>query len=60
MGLRQLDHYIDGQMSPGHSGRTRDVFNPATGTVTARVAMGAAAEVDQTVAGADFSMPTVS
>src|SRR3972149_3258903 len=42
---KELSHFIDGARVPGRSGRFADVYNPATGEVTARVPLAAAAEV---------------
>jgi malonate-semialdehyde dehydrogenase (acetylating)/methylmalonate-semialdehyde dehydrogenase len=47
-----IDHWISGKVVPGRSGRTADVFNPATGRVTGRVALANASEVDTAVASA--------
>src|ERR1700737_1857541 len=49
---RSIGHFIGGQLRPGQSGRASDVFNPATGAVTGRVALASAAEVDAAVAAA--------
>ena len=37
--MRQVNHWIDGKETAGTSGRTADVFNPATGEVQAKVAL---------------------
>ena len=34
MSTANIDHFISGQVVAGSSGRTQDVFNPATGAVT--------------------------
>ncbi|WP_136414991.1 CoA-acylating methylmalonate-semialdehyde dehydrogenase [Herbaspirillum sp. ST 5-3] len=47
-----IQHYIGGAVSPSATGRFADVFNPSTGRVTKRVALGDAAEVDKAVAAA--------
>ncbi|MFT3816834.1 MAG: aldehyde dehydrogenase family protein [Rubrivivax sp.] len=52
---RQL--LINGQWRPALSGKTFDVFNPATGEVIARVAEGDAADVDLAVAAAREAFP---
>src|SRR3569833_2935146 len=39
----RIDHYIDGKVVQSSSGRQQDVFNPATGAVTAQVAIASAA-----------------
>jgi len=44
--------YINGEWQAARSGKTFEVFNPATGEVIARVAEGDAADVDLAVAGA--------
>ena len=50
MSTANIDHFISGQVVAGSSGRTQDVFNPATGAVTGRVALANATEVVQAVA----------
>ena len=57
MGISDIGHYIGGQLRPGRSGRTQDVFNPATGSVTGRVALGNRAEVDAAVAAGQAAFP---
>src|SRR3989449_2995455 len=49
---RASGHFIAGQPRPGQSGRASDVFNPATGAITSKVALASAAEVDAAVAAA--------
>ncbi|MCK8464806.1 CoA-acylating methylmalonate-semialdehyde dehydrogenase [Aliiroseovarius sp. S1339] len=48
--MKTLGHWINGQMVDGTSGRTADVFNPATGEVQAKVALASQAEMDDAVA----------
>ncbi|MFT4265734.1 MAG: aldehyde dehydrogenase family protein [Xenophilus sp.] len=48
---------IDGQWRPALSGKTFDVFDPATGAVLARVAEGDAADVELAVAAARRAFP---
>ncbi|WP_347354198.1 CoA-acylating methylmalonate-semialdehyde dehydrogenase [Intrasporangium sp.] len=48
----RISHWIAGAPTPGTSGRTSPVFNPATGTETGRVDLASTAEVDAAVAGA--------
>ena len=57
MSTANIDHFISGQVVAGSSGRTQDVFNPATGAVTGRVALANATEVDQAVAAAQAAFP---
>ncbi len=55
-----IDHYIGGRLVAGTSGRTQDVFNPATGAVTGCVALANATEVGQAVAAAQAAFPAWS
>ncbi|HEY7856917.1 MAG TPA: CoA-acylating methylmalonate-semialdehyde dehydrogenase [Candidatus Nanopelagicales bacterium] len=48
----QINHWIDGKSYEGHSGRRADVFNPATGEVSGRVALADQSDVDAAVASA--------
>ena len=48
--MKTIHHLIDGVASPGASGVTKPVFNPATGEQTASLAMASLAEVDAAVA----------
>jgi malonate-semialdehyde dehydrogenase (acetylating)/methylmalonate-semialdehyde dehydrogenase len=57
MSQKTIDHYIQGAVVRGTSGRQQDVFNPATGAVTARVALASASEVDAAVASAKAAFP---
>ena len=47
-----VSHYIGGQRVAGSATRSADVFNPATGAVSAQVLLGGKAEVDAAVAAA--------
>ena len=49
---RVLSHFIDGRRVPGESNRFGDVYNPATGQVSARVPFAGAPEVGRAVASA--------
>jgi malonate-semialdehyde dehydrogenase (acetylating)/methylmalonate-semialdehyde dehydrogenase len=55
--VQSIDHWIDGARVPGTSGRTSEVFNPATGRITGRVALASAAEVDHAVQRAAAAFP---
>ena len=57
MNIATLDHYIAGRVVAGTSGRSQDVFNPATGSVTGKVALANAREVDAGVAAAQAAFP---
>ncbi len=50
--MRQIQHWIDGALTSGVSGRVGPVFNPATGQQTGEAAYGDAADVDAAVAAA--------
>ncbi|WP_308914968.1 CoA-acylating methylmalonate-semialdehyde dehydrogenase [Jannaschia sp. LMIT008] len=47
--MQHIGHHIEGAVVDGQSGRTADVFNPATGEVQAKVALAGAAELDRAV-----------
>ncbi|BAU94539.1 NAD-dependent aldehyde dehydrogenase [Corynebacterium suranareeae] len=47
-----ISHWIDGAISPSSSGKTAPVYNPATGQVTANVALASQEEIDATIASA--------
>ena len=44
-----ISHWIDGRPTPGTSGRSAPVYNPATGAVAAQVELAGRAEVDAAV-----------
>ncbi len=48
--MRNIKHWISGKEFTSKSGRTGDVFNPATGEKTAQVAIASVEEVDHAVA----------
>ena len=54
---RTLHHYIGGKAVEGTSGRFGDVYNPATGEVTAQVPFAGAAEVRTAVEVAAAALP---
>ncbi|WP_323119299.1 CoA-acylating methylmalonate-semialdehyde dehydrogenase [Burkholderia alba] len=58
--VRALHHFIGGRAVDGASDRYSDVFNPATGAVTARAPLAGAAEVDAAVAAAQAAFPAWS
>ena len=55
-----ISHYVNGQIFAGTSVRQQDVFNPATGAVTARVALANAADVNSSVVAAKAAFPAWS
>ena len=50
-------HFINGQLVDGTSGRFSDIFNPALGTVSARAPLANAEEVGRAVAAAKAAFP---
>ncbi len=56
--MREIGHFVGGRMVAGTSGRFGDVFDPALGEVTAKVALAGASEVDQAVAAAAKAWPS--
>ncbi|HHW33015.1 MAG TPA: CoA-acylating methylmalonate-semialdehyde dehydrogenase [Paracoccus solventivorans] len=48
--MRSVHHWIDGKEAPGKSGRTADIYNPATGEVQAKVDLASKAEMDAAIA----------
>jgi len=55
--VADIAHWIGGRRVGGESGRTGDVFDPATGEVTGRVRLGDAATVDAAVQAAKVTFP---
>jgi malonate-semialdehyde dehydrogenase (acetylating)/methylmalonate-semialdehyde dehydrogenase len=52
-----IDHFIQGTVTPGASPRHQDVYNPATGAVSGKVALANRADVDAAVAAAQAAFP---
>jgi malonate-semialdehyde dehydrogenase (acetylating)/methylmalonate-semialdehyde dehydrogenase len=55
--LSRIGHWIDGRPVPGASGRTGQVYNPATGEVAAEVDFASVEEVDAAVRSAAAAFP---
>ncbi|MEO5659303.1 MAG: CoA-acylating methylmalonate-semialdehyde dehydrogenase [Polaromonas sp.] len=55
-----IGHYLNGCVSAPASGRSQQVFNPATGAVSGHVALGSSADVDAAVAAAQAAFPAWS
>src|SRR6476469_8520778 len=53
----ELSHFIAGARVAGKSGRFGDVFDPATGTVRARVPLASSDEIATAVAAAKSAFP---
>ncbi|PWT73698.1 MAG: methylmalonate-semialdehyde dehydrogenase (CoA acylating) [Proteobacteria bacterium] len=58
--VQDIPHFIGGRETPGTSGRFGDVFNPALGAVSSRVAFATSEEVAQAVAAAQAAFPAWS
>ena len=50
--MKEIGHWINGKLVAGTSGKFADVFNPATGEITAKVALASQAEMDSAIADA--------
>ncbi len=55
--MNRISHWIDGRIVEGTSGRSGDVFNPATGEVQATVDLASVADMDRAVAVAKAAAP---
>ncbi|MEM7663126.1 MAG: CoA-acylating methylmalonate-semialdehyde dehydrogenase [Pseudomonadota bacterium] len=55
--MREIDHFVAGEISRGSSGQFGDVYNPNTGDVQARVQLATEAEVEIAVAAAKAALP---
>jgi malonate-semialdehyde dehydrogenase (acetylating)/methylmalonate-semialdehyde dehydrogenase len=55
--MKSIQHFIGGKEVAGKSGRSADVFNPATGEVQAKVALASKAELDAAVKVAAEAFP---
>jgi malonate-semialdehyde dehydrogenase (acetylating)/methylmalonate-semialdehyde dehydrogenase len=60
MSLAHIGHHIQGSPIAGTSGRLQDVYNPATGAVSAQVALANTSEVARAVAAAKAAFPAWS
>lgn len=52
-----VQHWIDGRVTQSTGERTQDVFNPATGEVSRKVALGSTQDVETAVASAKAALP---
>ena len=52
-----VPHFIAGKLTPGQSGRTLDIYNPATGEVSGKVAMANHEETLRAIAAAKTAFP---
>jgi len=55
--MKTIGHFINGTHVPGSSGRTAEIFDPATGAVTAHLALAGQADLDAAVAAAAAAQP---
>jgi malonate-semialdehyde dehydrogenase (acetylating)/methylmalonate-semialdehyde dehydrogenase len=53
----RIEHFINGAITAGNGDRSQDVTNPATGEVSARVALASVADVNAAVAAASAAAP---
>ncbi|MDO8032588.1 CoA-acylating methylmalonate-semialdehyde dehydrogenase [Janthinobacterium sp. SUN128] len=60
MTMQQIGHFIGGNPMASRSERMSDVFNPATGAVTAKVALATPSELNAAVAAAHAAFPAWS
>jgi malonate-semialdehyde dehydrogenase (acetylating)/methylmalonate-semialdehyde dehydrogenase len=58
--MRRVNHFINGHEIAGTSGRSGDVFDPAHGSVAAKVALASTEEVNSAVAAARAAFPAWS
>src|SRR5271154_6165202 len=58
--LREVHHWVNGEIMIGISGQFGDVYNPATGRVQAKVALATSVEVDLAVTAAARAFPAWS
>ena len=55
--MKEIGHFINGKEVRGASGRTAEIFNPATGEVQAKVALASKSELDHAVILAEQAQP---
>ena len=55
--MDEIQHYIGGKRVSGKSGRTADVFNPATGEVQAQVPLASTDELNAAIENAKAAQP---
>ena len=55
--MRIIDHHIAGIAGGGAGGRSHDIFDPNSGEVQAKVALGSTADLDRAVAAAKKAQP---
>lgn len=55
--MKTIGHFINGAHVAGKAGRSADVFNPATGEISAKVALADAADLETAIASAAAAQP---
>src|SRR6516164_3812375 len=55
--MREIGHFVGGNIVKGTSGRFGDVFNPNTGEVQAKLALASKTEVEKAIANAEAAFP---
>ncbi|MCX7179169.1 MAG: aldehyde dehydrogenase family protein, partial [Proteobacteria bacterium] len=58
--IKTLAHFVDGSLVAGESGRWSEVFEPASGAISARVPLANAAEVGAAIGAAQAAFPAWS
>jgi malonate-semialdehyde dehydrogenase (acetylating) / methylmalonate-semialdehyde dehydrogenase len=58
--MNKIGHYINGKHVAGTSARLGDVYNPATGSVSAQITMATATEAETAIAAAQAAFPAWS
>ncbi len=60
MSINNIGHYINGKHLAGNSGRQGDVYNPATGEISAKLSMASATETMAAIDAAQAAFPAWS
>ncbi|HCO54399.1 MAG TPA: methylmalonate-semialdehyde dehydrogenase (CoA acylating) [Pelagibacterium sp.] len=55
--MKTIRHFIDGTQFAGHSDRTAEIFNPATGEVSAKLALADKTDLDAAISSAAAAQP---
>jgi len=55
--MEQIGHYINGQAVLARGERSSDIFNPATGEITAKLGLGTHVEVEEAIQAATDALP---
>ena len=58
--MKEIQHFVNGKIFKGESKRTSDVYNPATGEVSAKVILASRKDVDSAIDSAHNAFPSWS